>query len=429
MLSTSHARSCLACHRLELRHALRSHSQERYPNKCCCSLYSMNALLCALAGVCCHVCNALMQKGCLLLNEGLFLLFCVLYAAGGMANIIVDPDSICHGVLHRVTQPEFAVLQEIESNYATVQVPVVPYKPFSVDSNNISAADHVAAAKPPSAVAATGTGPACAPAGPEADDSTDTDSGAKVVLGSPVTATAFIVHPAGLAAMAQQHPEWGNSLPSDRYIRIITEGLRHYGADPAWFDKIAAEPCKHGRQPHEYLKLPAPDAGCQAGDSSSNGSGSSDGSAQLRQFTMQQLAQYEGKLQDGKAIFAVGGKVAELDVSSKPDGPMVAILQKHYAGRQVAFHMCMMLQEPRLPPISTPADLRQEHIEWAEDMIMDFTAGYGFGPRQIGWLEGQGMPDGGVDAAAAQAAVIKDAAEALHEEDEATTAPESGVWR
>jgi hypothetical protein len=43
--------------------------------------------------------------------------------AGGMANIVADPSSICHGILHLVTEKEFAVLKEIESNYETVQVP------------------------------------------------------------------------------------------------------------------------------------------------------------------------------------------------------------------------------------------------------------------------------------------------------------------
>lgn len=270
-------------------------------------------------------------------------------AAGGFANIIADPDSICHGVLHRVTQPEFAILQQIESNYATVQVPVIPYQPISLDSNSdsiksTSTADRMAAIKPPLAAAAAvghSSGTACAPGGPEEDDSGHCDSGSDVVLGSPTIATAFIVHPEGLAAMAQGHPEWGNSLPSDRYIRIITAGLRHHGADPAWVQKIVAEPCKHGRQPHEYLKLPAPGAEGQQDELAdgliypcgSSGSGGSNGSAQLQTFTMQQLAQYEGTLQDGKAVFAVGPKVAELDVSVKPDGPMVAIVQKHFAGK------------------------------------------------------------------------------------------------
>jgi hypothetical protein len=236
--------------------------------------------------------------------------------------------------------------------------------------------------------------------------------------------------------MVQEHPEWGSSLPSDRYIRIITAGLRHFGADPAWIDWVAAQDCKHGREPHQYFKLPVPESAQLQqqqqqqgqGDPGTSRSSNGAGPAQLKSFTMQQLAQHEGKLQDHKAYFAVGPKVVELDVSAKPEGPMVAILQKHFAGKQVAYHMCMMLQEPRLPPISTPADVRKEHIEWAEDMVVEFMAGYGFPAQQVGWVVDDNVQDGS-DVAAAEAAVVKDAAEALHEGDEASTAPESGVWR
>jgi hypothetical protein len=87
----------------------------------------------------------------------------------------------------------------------------------------------------------------------------------------------------------------------------------------------------------------------------------------------------------------------------------------------------MMLQEPRLPPISTPADVSKEHIEWAEDMVCEWMGGHGYLARQVGWLAG-GADVQGSDAAAA-AEVVKDAEQALHEEDEASTAPDSGVLR
>jgi hypothetical protein len=344
-----------------------------------------------------------------------------------MANIVADPNSTCHGVLHRVTHKEFAVLKEIESNYETAQLLVMPYKPHVYSSNSnkgsTGAGQSSAAgwAAPTNGLSAAPSTSAAADAG--ADGSSDS---AKGVLGTPVMATAFIAPPAGIAAMVQEHPEWGNSLPSDRYIRIITAGLRHFGADPTWVAWVAAQDCKHGREPHQYLKLPVPVSGQQQGQEGRSTSSSSSGAgpAQLRSFTMQQLAQDAGKLQDNKAYFAVGPKVVELDVSSKPEGPMVAIIQKHFAGKQAAFHMCMMLHEPRLPPISTPADVRKEHIEWAEDMVMEFMAGYGFPAKQVGWVVDDSVQNG-PDAAA----VVKDAAEAVHEGDEASTAPESGVWR
>lgn len=88
--------------------------------------------------------------------------------------------------------------------------------------------------------------------------------------------------------------------------------------------------------------------------------------------------------------------------------------------------MCMMLQEPRLPPISTPADVCKEHIEWAEDMVCEYIKDHGYVARQVGWLAGGDDMQG---SGAAGAEVVRDAAEALHEEDEASTAPDSGVMR
>lgn len=85
----------------------------------------------------------------------------------------------------------------------------------------------------------------------------------------------------------------------------------------------------------------------------------------------------------------------------------------------------MMLQEPRLPSISTPADVCKEHIEWAEDMVCEYMAGHGYVARQVGWLAGDDV-QGSSDAAAE---VVRDAEQALHEEDEASTAPDSGVMR
>jgi hypothetical protein len=233
------------------------------------------------------------------------------------------------------------------------------------------------------------------------------------------------------SCMTQEHPEWGTSLPSDRYIRIITAGLRHFGADPAWIQHIAAQPCKHGRQPHAYLKLPVLDILAGNGPStSSSSSGKVSTAGQLPVYTMQQLQQHEGKLQDNKTVFAVGPKVVELDVSAKPDGPFVHIIQKHFAGKQIAFHMCMMLHEPRLPPIHTPADVCKEHIEWAEDSVVEFLTGYKYSARQIGWLaEGEdGCGVGLAGGAGAASDAVQDAAQALHEEDEMGPAPDSVVF-
>lgn len=165
------------------------------------------------------------------------------------------------------------------------------------------------------------------------------------VPGTPITATAFIVQPSAIAAMLQEHPEWANALPSDRYVRIIVAGLKHFGADQAWIDWISAQPCKHGRQPHEYLKFPAAQGTPQQdspgqqqladGQQGQQGQQGVRTQADLPVFTMQQLAQHEGQLVDNKAIFAVGPKVVEMDISCKPTTPFANIIQKHFSGKQV----------------------------------------------------------------------------------------------
>ena len=183
-----------------------------------------------------------------------------------------------------------------------------------------------------------------------------------------------------------------------------------------------------------YLKLPVPylSAGDLVGNSpsTSSSSGKASTAGQLPVYTMQQLQKHEGKLQDNKTVFAVGPKVVELDVSAKPDGPFVSIIQKHFAGKQIAFHMCMMLHEPRLPLIHIPADVCKEHIEWAEDSVVEFLTGYKYSARQIGWLaEGEdGCGVGLAGGAGAASDAVQDAAQALHEEDEIAPAPDSVVF-
>jgi hypothetical protein len=111
----------------------------------------------------------------------------------GMANIAADPSSSLHGVLHLVTDAMFEQLCQIEATYDVITVPVQPY----------SAAGGV---------------------------TSDSDPW------PPVDAKAFIVPPGKLPG-----PPNGTApeLPSQRYITIITQGLKHYGADPTWVQHIA----------------------------------------------------------------------------------------------------------------------------------------------------------------------------------------------
>lgn len=85
-------------------------------------------------------------------------------------------------------------------------------------------------------------------------------------------------------------------------------------------------------------------------------------------------------------------------------------------------------QEPLLPPLETPADLRPEHVAWAEDACIEFLSTHAIPVSQVGWLVDAGAATGDrAQRAQAQAEQLCDAAQALHEEDEASAAPETGV--
>eukprot|EP00879_Flechtneria_rotunda_P023730 GHRR01025122.1.p1 GENE.GHRR01025122.1~~GHRR01025122.1.p1 ORF type:complete len:162 (-),score=34.07 GHRR01025122.1:176-661(-) len=159
-----------------------------------------------------------------------------------MANLVQDETSMCHGVLHHVTMDMFKVLSAIEASYEVMDAHPTPYAPY----NRLN-----------------GSGPAAG------------------TCFSPVAAVAFTVHPEHLAKLQQENP--GNralyeSLPSERYIRIITEGLRHFGVDPAWVEWVEAQPFAPTKLAADYFKVPTPAD-----------------SASLRLYTLEQLAKYKGE--------------------------------------------------------------------------------------------------------------------------------------
>jgi hypothetical protein len=179
------------------------------------------------------------------------------------------------------------------------------------------------------------------------------------------------VQPEHLAKLKQEHPEYHSSLPSERYIRIITAGLKHQGVDPAWTQHVAQQPCVPSKTPQQYLKLPVPQL--HNGDV-------------LPEFTVEQLAQYQGKITDNKVITACGHNVVEIDVSAQPNAPHVVYLKEFMAGHDLTFGMCRNLYEPRLPPLEEPSDLQQEHVDWAEDFVMEWMRKTQFKARVVGQL-------------------------------------------
>lgn len=89
-----------------------------------------------------------------------------------------------------------------------------------------------------------------------------------------------------------------------------------------------------------------------------------------------------------QVIMACGHKVVEVDISSQPNAPYIVYLRNHMSGRCHVYGTCMNLYDPKLPPLESPADLRQEHVDWCENFSMEWMKQHKFDIRQIGWLEG-----------------------------------------
>lgn len=98
------------------------------------------------------------------------------------------------------------------------------------------------------------------------------------------------------------------------YIRIILEGLTHYGADPAWIATIAAQPFTPARPRAQWATIPPPPPGAPA-----------------QRFSRGQLAACAGRL---PAVYAIGRKVVRAAVEDEGH-PFASILKGILAGSQV----------------------------------------------------------------------------------------------
>lgn len=247
----------------------------------------------------------------------------------GMANIAEKEGAVMHGVAHLVTPQMFEALARVESVYDFRVVELRPYEGAAAEGD----ADGVG-----------GDGLA-------------------------ILARAFIMPPAPVGARQGSARGRGLThleLPSERYVRIISEGLRHYGIDPAWVRRIEAQPFSPARQRVDWLTAPVADG-------------------PLPTYTAAELAQHKGKL---PAVCALGCKVLMADI---PPGHPFAPMYMMLAGSQAAcYYMCLNLYDPSLPPIEHPSDMNPLHSAWAEDFAVEMALKYDFPLQQIGWLRGDG---------------------------------------
>lgn len=241
--------------------------------------------------------------------------------AGGMGDVDqgTDEDSF-HGILHLVTPAEFKHLDSIESIYNRVQVPVKMYD------------------------------------------------------GTVVEAGVYKMDRSKLA------PGVPDALPGERYIDIITRGLKHYNADPEYIAKLAAHPCVPRKKPAEYRLLPNPPEDAP-------------------EITQEQLKAGVGPWGTADLLVSVHGKVLKW-VSDPTGDPAVAgtyeWAKNRYAGTEACVSIAKTLYEPLYPIPTTYEAMELNARLWTEELFFGFSrATFPLTDRRvghwevIGWLEGQ----------------------------------------
>lgn len=228
--------------------------------------------------------------------------------AGGMANVRQCSDSVIHGVVHKLTPVEMERLLSVESVYDLVEVEAVPYGGNGQEE--------------------------------------------------PVIVAELLVSD---HSKLPQDPQ----LPSERYINIITQGLKFHGVESSWVQKIRNSPFRPSRQPNAYLRL---QEGCPQ---------------ELKTVSIEELA----AMAVDDLVFAVGRKVIKLDCSMSSDHPVVKVAQSHMCGKEITYGLCMNLYDPTLPDISTAADVTEAHYAWAEDFIVEWLQHSGLSYMHLGWLQ------------------------------------------
>jgi hypothetical protein len=132
----------------------------------------------------------------------------------------------CHGILHKITPAMFDTLRAVETYYDVAEVQVTAYQPCfdnaSTKSNNScnSSGTVVNLAEDTASKCAVSIGSVHnSSSSNEITHPSSVETSAVVI-----DAKTFIVPQEHLTALQQKHPEWVPSLPTERYITIITKG-------------------------------------------------------------------------------------------------------------------------------------------------------------------------------------------------------------
>lgn len=211
----------------------------------------------------------------------------------GMANVMEDSNASFHGVLHRITHDEMIVLDKIEGSYDRLPVTAELYDKRQQCATVYKMDENkLDRSKPP-------------------------------------------------------------GLPSERYIDIITQGLKHFNADVNYINWLQHQPCIPRKQSADYAKLILPCNNC-------------------REYTLDELSQYDGR--DGRdLLIAVNGKVLKWigDLNNPSTRMQHDYIQQRYAGTDVTFKWSRMLYEPKYRIATCYNEMQSEHKAWVEDMFAE----------------------------------------------------------
>eukprot|EP00522_Entomoneis_paludosa_P015701 CAMPEP_0172451738 /NCGR_PEP_ID=MMETSP1065-20121228/9647_1 /TAXON_ID=265537 /ORGANISM="Amphiprora paludosa, Strain CCMP125" /LENGTH=356 /DNA_ID=CAMNT_0013203709 /DNA_START=296 /DNA_END=1366 /DNA_ORIENTATION=- len=244
----------------------------------------------------------------------------LLFVTGGIATISPRPQDSSkevHGILMELTQAGWESMIQFEMGYDIVQVTVIPYEGTTVYPQ-----------VPPNV---------------------------------PIVANMF-----RLPDASEQHP----CAPEERYIKIISQGLRTYGALESYIEStILNSGWIPNAKREDYQKFPIAKV---------NDDDSEPTLMALSEYTWEEYQQ----LHLEKPSFVFGNRVYQFphghpDNLDERNNPQVANVWKwmtlNILGRDCStWKFWNTLYDPDLPPVASPEELTTLHQEWAEHHLGQF---------------------------------------------------------
>lgn len=219
---------------------------------------------------------------------------------GGMANVREEPGASFHGVLHLLTNDDMLALDRIEGSY--VRLPVI----------------------------------------------------AKLYDGKEIACTVYKMDETRFVMQV-------NNPPGERYLDIISRGLKHYGASEEYITWIQSHPCTPRKQMHECRVIPI-DRPLQPINECSDDHllTPSEPLAWRGLIRLDQLEKCTGT--DGRPLMtAVTGKV--LEWIGPLNSPQMQYALNNHAGKDISLSIARNLYEPRFPVQFYPNSTTVSHFD------------------------------------------------------------------